>query len=172
MLAQYNQAVYPNKTLDSTALIGLGHLASNPCMRFDLLAMNLGCNSTDYSCMFNITGRRSQTSGNQASANAETAVYSQLFNISACPAQVDCNLQRISTTSGSQAVNNFSNLTSIAVQLTVGNDLTRSWWTDDIQLSWTDDSCAGANCRTRVLDSALPRRRRSRELWAKPLNFF
>jgi len=156
MMVQYDQAVFANGTVDGTAQIDLGPQRDNPCLHFNLLSFDLGCNSTQAACRFNITGLR-----NLGDPQLDVPVVSNVFNVSACPSQTNCSLSRVTVGSA------YSNLTSINIQLTVGNSTTETWWGDDLQLGWTNNTCASANCRSRVRNAVKLARKPRGSLAAK-----
>jgi len=155
-MLQYDQAVFPNGTLDGIAQIGLGAQRDNPCLHFNLLSFDLGCNSTNATCQFNITGLR-----NLGDARIDTPVVSNVFNVSACSSQRNCSLTRVAVNSTA-----YSDLTSLNIQLTVGNFTTRTWWADDLRLGWTNNTCDRANCRSRVRN-VVKLARKPRGLWRR-----
>jgi len=148
-MLQYNQALFNNGTPNGIATIGVGNQVSNSCFRFNFRSMKLGCNSTDLPCQFNITGLR-----NTGSDAQDTPVYWNVFNVTACPAKANCSLTPVD---GDPTA--FSDLTSMTIQLTIGNGLNGTWWGDDLQLSWTNNGCEEANCRSKVPNTILKRRR-------------
>ncbi len=150
-MIQWNQSMFVNGTPNGISQIGVGSQRPNPCFRFNLQSFNLGCNSTDEPCMFNITGM--QNPGTDAN---DTPVFSEVFNVTACPTQANCSLTPVVVDPSS-----YANLTSFTVQLLVGNDTSRTWWGDDLRVGWTDNSCIAANCRSTIPNTVgLTRRRR------------
>ncbi|RDL33898.1 uncharacterized protein BP5553_08266 [Venustampulla echinocandica] len=111
--------------------IAVADHGSTGCFSFDFYGASLGCDSRGPDCRFNITGYSSQ---------GETKVAEQHLSISACPALVNCTLERASLDEP------FRELTEIHIQLTVAGQ-PKIWWMDDLRMSWSDVSCEAATCR-------------------------
>jgi hypothetical protein len=161
LMLQYDQALFDNGTLDGYAAFGIGTQRPNPCFRFNLLSVNLGCNSTNFTCVFNVTGMQ-----NHGWAWDDTPVVSGLYNVSACPMESNCSLTRV-TFNPSE----YFNMTSVSVQLMAGNSSSQSWWADDLQLGWTNSTCASGFCRSKVR-SAVQRTKTSRDYWRRMIGKF
>ncbi|KAK1753727.1 hypothetical protein QBC47DRAFT_47378 [Echria macrotheca] len=138
-MTQYNTSVSP------TAQIGLAQLQDNSCFRFNFLGISLGCDSTDQSCVFDITGLQWNGDDNVVQSN-------RTLEIAACPDGSNCTLSH--QILDSAAAMTFSNLTAINITLTVGGQ-PRNWWGDDLQIAWSDNSCAAATCRSRVPNTIM-----------------
>lgn len=150
---------FPSST--KAAEIGTGGLSTNPCFRFDLTSLRVGCASIEASCDFNVTGL-AWDSDSQTMAIAA----SHTFSTGACSAQKGCELETISADVSA----GLTNLTSIMIDATAGGH-PQTWWADDLTISWTDSSCESAVCRSGVRDFVLKRGRRhgqSRGLDALP----
>ncbi|KAK3345878.1 hypothetical protein B0T25DRAFT_437467, partial [Lasiosphaeria hispida] len=133
-----SQMVQYNTSSAAIAQIGLAQLRENPCFRFDLLGVGLGCNSTDLPCVFGITGL-------QWNGSEEVVQANRTFEIAACLDTANCTLSH--QVLDSAAASTFSNLTSINITLTVANQ-PQTWWADDLQVAWTDNDCNAATCRS------------------------
>lgn len=129
----------------STAQIGLSHLRTNPCFRFDFHGMRLGCSSVYASCVFQLTGL--QWNGVEDVIQGHTA-----FTIPACSESFDCTLSH--RVLDSSAGPSFTNLTAINITLAAPSD-TPTWWMDDLQIAWTNNDCVTATCRARVPNRAV-----------------
>ncbi|KAG6026905.1 hypothetical protein E4U41_001132 [Claviceps citrina] len=134
-----------------TAEIGLGPNSPNPCFRFNLYGVNLGCaaRAAEQWCEFHI----SAYTYNQGAANEMSIAWSEVKHVPACPSFPDapCPLTPVS-------LDGYQNITSVLIDVRVGSDL-RTWWADDFSFGWTDNSCAAAQCR----EGTVPQHANKRE---------
>lgn len=132
-----------------TAEIGVGPNSPNPCFRFNLYSANLGCAAlgTEKWCEFEV----SAYTYNQATSNEMSLAWSEVKRVPACPSfpHVPCPLTPVT-------FDGFQNFTSVLVRLHVGLEL-RTWWADDLQFGWTDNSCEAAQCRQAVTPQPVKR---------------
>ncbi|KAL0936733.1 uncharacterized protein CTRU02_208948 [Colletotrichum truncatum] len=119
-----------------TAQIGMGKLASLPCFRFNFYGMDLGCDARkpDQLCDFTFTGYRWD-----AVQGKELEFVSQNVWVPSCPRMNDCPLTPFTATG-------FVGLSSILVTLRV-DGRPQVWWSDDLQVGWSDNDCNSATCR-------------------------
>ncbi|CAK7231685.1 hypothetical protein SCUCBS95973_008002 [Sporothrix curviconia] len=123
--------------------------AANSCSRFSLVSWNLGCDSTDAPCRFNITGLRRVGSG-------EVVSGSKVVEIPQVSKASGNTLQPVVF-----GMDSFSNLSSFTVQLEVDGSRVASWWSDDLSVA---PVCSGVALCTelrardvdRVVDKAAP----------------
>lgn len=133
------------------AEIGVGPNAARSCFRFDFFGANLGCDTqgNEQWCEFEISAYRYD-----ASAFGEVPIsWSETKRVPACKnlAQGGCTLTPVQ-------LDGYNDISSILITLRVGLDL-RTWWGDDFQVGWSDNSCDAAACRATV-----PTRRVKREI--------
>ncbi|QUC23521.1 uncharacterized protein UV8b_07762 [Ustilaginoidea virens] len=125
-----------------SAEIGVGPNSSKPCFRFNFYGANLGCaaQAAEQWCEFEV----SAYTYNTAAANEMSIAWSEVKRVAACPSfpGAPCALTPVT-------FDGYQNLTSILIRLHVGGNL-RTWWADDFQLGWTDNSCEVAQCRQGV----------------------
>ena len=134
------QIVRYDASLGAVGQIGVGPLRENSCFRFNFKGMRLGCNSKDHDCVFHITGL-------VWNGTEETPRSTRTLVVGACAQAPECSLSR--QTLDLAAASEFVNLTAVNISMTVGGK-EREWWGDDVQLSWTDNECATAECRAQV----------------------
>ncbi|KAI1338116.1 hypothetical protein F5Y15DRAFT_417169 [Xylariaceae sp. FL0016] len=139
-----NESV-PGSPLDA-AQIGLGPQASSPCFLFNFHGISLGCDSDRDVCQFTFTGMKYDSQ-----SKMEKDAMVQTVNVTACPAMNKCKLTPV-------AVSGFNSLSSILITGKV-DDQAKIWWADDIALGWSDNDCNHADCRSKVRDSILKRRK-------------
>ncbi|TWU71410.1 hypothetical protein ED733_000722 [Metarhizium rileyi] len=132
-----------------TAEIGVGPNSPNPCFRFNLYSANLGCaaQAAEQWCEFEV----SAYTYNQAASNEMSIAWSEVKRIPACPSfpNVPCPLTPVK-------FDGYENITSVLVRLHVGLEL-RTWWADDLQFGWTDNSCEASQCRQAVAPQRVKR---------------
>ena len=148
-LLQYNSSY--------VAQIGLGLLRATPCFSFDFLGIGLGCNSVADPCVFTISGL-------QFNGETDDVVATKTLEFSACTQNSSCTLSH--QLLNSAAALPFRNLTSITIAVTVAGQPQGVWWTDDLQVAWTDNTCAAAACRSVVPNTTPVTRARGLLRWA------
>lgn len=118
------------------AMISIGEQESNPCFRFNLYSLNLGCstNSTTQLCEFDIQGMRYD----ETTHRAEGTNTAQDIRIVTCN-QTQCDLTQTD-------LDAYRNISSFIMKAT-SNNSTQIWWADDLVVGWTDNSCGAAECR-------------------------
>lgn len=131
------------------AKISVGSLQANPCFQFDFTSFRVGCASTA-DCKFNITGLSWDEE-----ARTDVAVGSYIYVTKGCSGRKDCTLAPIVADETAK----LTNLTSLLIDVTAGGQ-PQKWWADDLTLTWTDDSCETAACRSNVRDTIPKRGRR------------
>jgi hypothetical protein len=134
-----------NSSSSRVANIGLAQLRGNPCFRFALQGIKLGCNSTDAPCVFDITAL-------QWNGVEEVAQGNKTFEVAACPDISNCTLNH--QILDQAAAPTFENLTAINITLT-STGQPQTWWADDLQIAWTDNDCTAAACRARVPNNIM-----------------
>ncbi|KHN97533.1 uncharacterized protein MAM_04548 [Metarhizium album ARSEF 1941] len=132
-----------------TAEIGVGPNSPNPCFRFNLYSANLGCaaQAAEQWCEFEV----SAYTYNQAASNEMSIAWSEVKRVPACPSfpNSPCSLTPVT-------FDGYQNISSVLVRLHVGLEL-RTWWADDVQFGWTDNSCEAAQCRQAVAPQPVKR---------------
>jgi hypothetical protein len=122
-----------------TAEIGVGPNSANPCFRFNLYSANLGCaaQAAEQWCEFEV----SAYTYNQAASSEMSVAWSEVKRVPACPSfpNAPCSLSPV-------IFDGYHNITSVLIRAHVGLDL-RTWWADDLQVGWTDNSCEASQCR-------------------------
>ena len=118
-----------------TGQISSGDRASTGCFNFNFYGGSFGCNSTGPDCNFSFSGYRYDTIEQR-----ERVISTQPVSLPACPAQIDCTLVPIFLD------NSFKNLTHVRINATVEGE-PKSWWVDDLNLGWFDNSCRAGKCR-------------------------
>lgn len=126
----------------SPARFGNGPDHSNDCFSFDFFGAHLGCDSEESDCDFTFTGMTFDSE-----AQKEVEALSQTVHVPACRQTEGCELQHVS-------VDNFKGLSSVLVDVKVDGE-ERTWWADDLELDWSDNSCGMANCRSQMRDTVL-----------------
>jgi hypothetical protein len=131
-----------------SAQIGLANFSTNLCLRFDFRDINLGCNATSVPCLFRISGL-------QWDGFRDVVKDTMTFVLPACGEASNCTLTQVS--SGlTVARHSLTSLTAINITLEFTGER-QTWWADDLQLAWTDNSCAAAMCRAKTSnDSMIP----------------
>ncbi|KAL1890718.1 hypothetical protein Sste5346_008042 [Sporothrix stenoceras] len=102
--------------------------SANTCSRFNLESWNLGCDSVDTSCRFNITGFR-LIDGHQ-----EVVAGSKVFVVPAATKSSGNALHLVEFA----ATEDFSNLSSFIIQLLSngnGSNNDNAWWSDDLSVA-------------------------------------
>lgn len=125
---------------------GVGSLTDNPCFRFDFQQISLGCIGKGDECTVAVTGV--QWNG-MKNVDAGTRVWT----VSACDqGDTGCELtEQFIDTDVSVA---FNNLTAVKITARVDGILT-PWVADDLRMTWTDNSCEAAVCRSKVRNSIM-----------------
>lgn len=126
----------------SPARFGNGPDHSNDCFSFDFFGAHLGCDSDDADCDFTFTGMTFDSE-----AQKEVKALSQTVHVPACRQTEGCELQHVS-------VDNFKGLSSVLVDVKVDGE-EQTWWADDLELGWSDNTCGMANCRSQMRDTVL-----------------
>lgn len=123
------------------AMISVGPQKSNPCFRFNLYSMSLGCppNLPEPFCEFSIWGMRyDEATHGEEGTGTDEGVQTTTCHQDRC----DLNLTEFNT---------YKNITSFIVKATSGNE-TQKWWADNLVMGWTDNSCRAAECRERAVN--------------------
>ena len=130
-----------NNSSHDWAKISVGPRQTNPCFRFNLYSMSLGCptNSPEPLCEFSIWGRRY----NEATGSEDGTGTDEDVQTISC-GEARCDLSFID-------LNTYENITSFIVKATSGNE-TQKWWADDLVMGWTDNSCKAAECREQAVN--------------------
>jgi hypothetical protein len=131
----------------SVAQFGLGQWRETECFRFDFQGINVGCDSADAPCVFEVTGLQWNGVEDVVQANAT-------FKAPACPKPPSCALHHHVVDSAVSS--SFTNLTAINITL-VGPRASQAWWADDVQIAWTNNDCTAATCRARLPNTMPPR---------------
>ena len=134
------------KKQEKVAYIGAGPNIFISCLRFDMHAINIGCESEEGDCEFRISGHRAVEG-----ISDEESVAKFYTSIPPCKFGIPCELL------GFVMPQEFRDLTSIWVESMVDGEPV-AWWADDLVLQWTDHTCSAALCRSGV--SAAPGRHR------------
>ncbi|KXJ89441.1 hypothetical protein Micbo1qcDRAFT_12627 [Microdochium bolleyi] len=122
------------------AMISVGPQRANSCFSFDLYAANLGCASFYGGCHFKMTGARyDEATGREVDVATET------FHIRGCKDIESCQLQPV-------AMSTLRGLTSITITAEA-DGLPATWWSDNLMLGWSDNSCESSVCRSAIRDS-------------------
>ncbi|KAI1487410.1 hypothetical protein F5X96DRAFT_681247 [Biscogniauxia mediterranea] len=148
LMLQFTPATISNITepgvpLDA-AKISLGPQRVSSCLPFNFYGISLGCDSRSSPCVFNFTGLKYDDQSQK-----ETAVVSQVVEISACQTMENCELFPV-------AVYGFEDLTSVLITLKVNGE-DKKWWADDVALGWFDNNCKQAVCRSKVRNTTRKR---------------
>jgi hypothetical protein len=130
---------------DLSARIDLDPLRDNSCFRFDFHGISLGCNSTDQPCLFEIVSI-------QWDGKTDVVQGTQTLTVEACPQQANCSLS--AQTVEASAAASFTNLTAINITATSADEPV-TFWADDLQLSWTNNTCGAATCRSKVPNTIM-----------------
>ncbi|TLD33836.1 hypothetical protein PspLS_01155 [Pyricularia sp. CBS 133598] len=130
----------PNSSVTAVGQIGLGPLSANSCFRFNPLSFDLGCNTTENYCRFNISGLRYNGILGQ-----EQQVSQFEVSFPSCSANnfTNCSLSTVNLSRY-----NLTDLTSITFD-NIGNS-SRVWFGDDFEFTWTNDTCEAGRCRALV----------------------
>jgi hypothetical protein len=125
-----------------TAEIGVGPNFLNPCHRFDLYKMHLGCatEKPEDWCEFEVSAYTHV----EGSLHEESKAWRETKRVPGCAnfSQGNCPLAPVEFVG-------FTNMTSVLITLHVGLEL-RVWWADDMQVGWTDNSCEASMCRAQT----------------------
>ncbi|TLS23194.1 uncharacterized protein PpBr36_06603 [Pyricularia pennisetigena] len=130
----------PNSSVETVGQIGFGPLSENGCFRFNPLSFDLGCNTTETYCRFNISGIRYD-----AILDQEQQVSQFEVSFPSCSAN---NFTNCSLTTVDLSRYNLTDLTSITFD-NIGNS-SRVWFGDDFEFTWTNDTCEAGRCRALV----------------------
>ncbi|ELQ40326.1 hypothetical protein M0657_002950 [Pyricularia oryzae] len=130
----------PNSSITAVGQIGFGPLSDNSCFRFNPLSFDLGCNTTEKYCSFNISGLRYDGILGQ-----EQQVSQFEVSFPSCSAN---NFTNCSLTTVNLSRYNLTDLTSITFD-NIGNS-SRVWFGDDFEFAWTNDTCEAGRCRALV----------------------
>lgn len=128
-----------NNSSHDLAMISVGRKGSNPCFRFNLYSLSLGCprDLPEPVCDFSIRGMRyNETTHREEGTGTDEDVQTVRCDQARC----DLSLTEFDT---------YKNITSFIVKATSGNE-TQRWFADDLSLGWTDSSCEAAECRERA----------------------
>lgn len=130
-----------NNSSHDLAMISVGRQGSNPCFRFNMYSVSLGCppNLPAPLCDFTIWGMRYNEATNREES---TGTDDDDVHTLRCE-QAQCDL---ALTDFNDA---YKNVTSVIIKATSGNE-TQTWWADNLALGWTDNSCNAAECRERA----------------------
>ncbi|CAK7207540.1 hypothetical protein SEUCBS139899_010350 [Sporothrix eucalyptigena] len=146
-MLQYNQVA------GNVAKIG----AADSCSRFNLVSWNLGCDSTNAPCRFNVTGLR-------RAGGEEVASGSKVFVVPQASKSPGNSLRWVDFT-----LDEFSNLSSFTVQLEVDGVRTASWWSDDLSVARV---CSGLSLCTelqpREASQVMANKVAEKPFWHKP----
>lgn len=123
---------------------GTGPSQSTQCFAFNFYGAMVGCDSEESPCVFTFTGMRLDEASEKS-----TKTLTQAIHVPACEQMENCKLQHIS-------VDGFTDVTSINVTVKADNE-DRTWWVDDLELGWSDNSCESATCRSHVRDTVYTR---------------
>lgn len=118
-MLQYKQLVSKDGTLNGIAKIG----EADGCSHFNLVSWKLGCASTYAACQFNITGMR-------LDHGQEVPVVSKVFVVPQAE-KATGNTLKLAVF----GTDDFSHLSSVTVQLQVGDSLDQPWWSDDFSVT-------------------------------------
>jgi hypothetical protein len=129
-----------NVSTDAVPNFGIGPGQSAKCFAFDFYGAMVGCDSEESDCVFTFTGMRLNDT-----SETESQAVTQAVHVPACEQMEDCKLQHVS-------LQGFTAVTSINIDVQVDNE-DRTWWADDLELGWSEDSCESATCRSRVRDT-------------------
>lgn len=113
-------------TTNHGAVNGMAKIgAANSCSRFNLVSWNLGCDSTDAPCHFNVTGFR-------LAGGEEVMVGSKVFVVPQAAKTPGNALHQIVF-----GTDDFSKLSSFTIQLeSEGSDThDQAWWSDDLSIA-------------------------------------
>lgn len=139
----------PSSTSSTEAAhVGFGPLTANPCFRFDFQGLRIGCEGTEERCKVMVTGIRHDGSGDVAAGSAS-------LEVAPCSKADSCSLSTLFI--GGYGGTHFTNLTAINITAEVNGEA-RRFWTDDISMTWTNNSCDASLCRSKVRNSITDKR--------------
>jgi hypothetical protein len=136
-------------TDDVNGMFGAGPLYTESAFWFDASAAWVGCTNDTYSlCLFTVNGWRLDAGTGQSQMEV-----SQLWEVPTCNQTGGCELLELPLSS------DFANLTALEFVVTVGPSQTpHDWYVDDIELAWTNNTCAAIQQRDNLFSVSQPPR--------------
>lgn len=134
-----------------SGLIGTGPLGDSPCFRFDFQGLSIGCGNGE-ACRIVVTGVQWNGTHNEDAGT-------RYWQVEACgDTRTGCRLQALKISTEQSKSTAFNNLTAIKIRAEM-DSVAVSWAADNIMMSWTDNTCDAAQCRSMVRNSVMGWRR-------------
>jgi hypothetical protein len=118
-------------------MLVLSETNNSGCFSFNMYGASFGCDSLGPPCDFTFTGYQlNKTRG------PDQQVAIQDIAVPACKALAGLKCQLVPVTLD----NTFQDLDKVRINVTVAGT-PKIWWMDDLQLGWTNNTCATGLCR-------------------------